>query len=1138
MNRIASLIFGMLALFFLAAPAAAQSGCQYIAPGAILTTAQWQYCFQQKEDFLGFTPINPANLVGVPPITVTPTAGVVQVGINNFTGASSLLNGAAGVVPMPLAGQQSYVLLGSGGWGAPPVGGYASVGAYGVLFDEYQYTGTLTVAASANPTLTLGGGGVVAGSCNAGSGISIPGAGSTTYNTGPSHPTPFNTTVTAKTDANHLVISGTPGTALSGGTGTITCGTDNTVNLQKAYTANNGVYYPAGQSFYVAGKITVPGGRATWAQTASLLVSGGRFTSCNVNNVSYLLDQGATMQSLGMEDETSYPTGCSGWVIPERGFIEFGGVGPAPSTISIGFTVRGPGLITGPWSGTPSFSDPNFQQNQMGVTIQFADLVRVEGVEISHFQGQGAFFQGYYVSGAAPAVSVQFNYNNIHDIRGPDGANFNLACSTVPQNGFAMIGNHFTNTYTAIESPAGTVLGNWTNTSYYSGILDGFGCGIGPSTKIANVVTGVLGIGDSTHGVGIDARYAPPNTGYGAFIPMVNETIQNNFVSQAAGDCYGTLEITQWSFEGNTCDAWGSTGGSFTNNPGWASPATLSSATWVTTGTNTGTVTFTFATNSGIVPGDYFNITGMTTVGYNGYFVATTVGSGGTVVTAPLDVASLTSPATVGAGHLLAYTPYAFNIEYSTYGNVGINNLAVNPGGQAGQAWFANAAITGNQFAPNCQLNTGEVYVGASGQAPLCAANPTLGYPGAYGSLSFGNIGASILENSSGQLVIQLGTSNKLLFETNGAAEIFDFGVTTSGKITIATVTVVTNTMTFNTGDLIINGGSATAGIATVTSGGVVSSEAVATNFVTSLGNASADTTLTIAGTGSGPWTGAVTVKCTVASSSQVGCSEPDNVTIKIAGGNQYAAQYPTSGDLMLSAGNGAVPTAYGGTSSAGNVLTALSAAGAGSFLAYTNLNTASTLVERDGSGNFSAGTITASLTGGASLDLPLTAGSGSPLTGGLYTIAGTAAAPAIHLGSNATGLYSTAVGNIAISVNGSVALDYNITTASLWTFNNNINVPVNDGYFIGGSGVLSAGSVFTTLQAAAATTPSTIVLGSAVIYERTNTSGVLYTNNGLGGGDIASVASKTCTISTAGLASANTVLTIVNGRIVGTTGC
>jgi len=52
-----------------------------------------------------------------------------------------------------------------------------------------------------------------------------------------------------------------------------------------------------------------------------------------------------------------------------------------------------------------------------------------------------------------------------------------------------------------------------------------------------------------------------------------------------------------------------------------------------------------------------------------------------------------------------------------------------------------------------------------------------------------------------------------------------------------------------------------------------------------------------------------------------------------------------------------------------------------------TNANTASTIVARDASGNFSAGTITASLTGHSSLDLPLTGGT---LTGNM-TVSGAA---------------------------------------------------------------------------------------------------------------------------------------------------
>ena len=79
MNRIASFVFGALALLFaLGGPAAAQSGCPYIAPGAVLTAGQWQYCWQSKTDNLGYVPLNPAAIVGVSPIVVTPSAGAVQ----------------------------------------------------------------------------------------------------------------------------------------------------------------------------------------------------------------------------------------------------------------------------------------------------------------------------------------------------------------------------------------------------------------------------------------------------------------------------------------------------------------------------------------------------------------------------------------------------------------------------------------------------------------------------------------------------------------------------------------------------------------------------------------------------------------------------------------------------------------------------------------------------------------------------------------------------------------------------------------------------------------------------------------------------------------------------------------------------
>jgi hypothetical protein len=82
MGRIASFVFVALALLLSAATAEAQSTCSFIAPGAVLTAAQWNACFADKLDNPGFTPINPANLVGIAPVTVTPNSGLTDIGLN------------------------------------------------------------------------------------------------------------------------------------------------------------------------------------------------------------------------------------------------------------------------------------------------------------------------------------------------------------------------------------------------------------------------------------------------------------------------------------------------------------------------------------------------------------------------------------------------------------------------------------------------------------------------------------------------------------------------------------------------------------------------------------------------------------------------------------------------------------------------------------------------------------------------------------------------------------------------------------------------------------------------------------------------------------------------------------------------
>jgi hypothetical protein len=174
MGRIASLIFGALALLFLAAPAQAQSGCVYIVPGAVLTAGQWNFCLSSKIDYQGYTPLNPANLVGISPITITPSAGIVQVACPTCTtGGSSSFAAAAplavtfpsGVVTYALNFNSTLILDGSNKLGMnTPVGvgnGGTGLGAY--TTGQILYASAATTIAGLSDVATgqlLGSGGV------------------------------------------------------------------------------------------------------------------------------------------------------------------------------------------------------------------------------------------------------------------------------------------------------------------------------------------------------------------------------------------------------------------------------------------------------------------------------------------------------------------------------------------------------------------------------------------------------------------------------------------------------------------------------------------------------------------------------------------------------------------------------------------------------------------------------------------------------------------------------------------------------------------------------------------------------------------------------------------------------------------
>jgi hypothetical protein len=82
-----------------------------------------------------------------------------------------------------------------------------------------------------------------------------------------------------------------------------------------------------------------------------------------------------------------------------------------------------------------------------------------------------------------------------------------------------------------------------------------------------------------------------------------------------------------------------------------------------------------------------------------------------------------------------------------------------------------------------------------------------------------------------------------------------------------------------------------------------------------------------------------------------------------------------------------------------------------------TNANTASAIVARDGSGNFTAGTITAALTGAASSNVLK---AGDTMTGALVVPLASAATPSLTFTSDLnTGIYSPGADQLAISTNG-----------------------------------------------------------------------------------------------------------------------
>lgn len=129
-----------------------------------------------------------------------------------------------------------------------------------------------------------------------------------------------------------------------------------------------------------------------------------------------------------------------------------------------------------------------------------------------------------------------------------------------------------------------------------------------------------------------------------------------------------------------------------------------------------------------------------------------------------------------------------------------------------------------------------------------------------------------------------------------------------------------------------------------------------------------------------------------------------------------------------------------------------------------TSANTASKVVARDASGNFSAGTITAALTGTASGNLAL---AGGTLTGALIGAAGTVSAPGVAVGEAGTGLFRPATGVLAFSSAGSEVLRITASDGlALGSTLTNANVGFRHSKSITGSATSYAQYIDGTVQA------------------------------------------------------------------------
>lgn len=301
-----------------------------------------------------------------------------------------------------------------------------------------------------------------------------------------------------------------------------------------------------------------------------------------------------------------------------------------------------------------------------------------------------------------------------------------------------------------------------------------------------------------------------------------------------------------------------------------------------------------------------------------------------------------------------------------------------------GQAGYVANSVT---FTTTGGGSPGETFNGVS---PVTVDHSTIGAPSFTGDLATGTWAIDISGNAATATTAALATSATAATNVDGGVAnnlVYNTGTSTTSFIVAPTVAgaflswdgsaIVWNTNAIGTVTSITGGSYLTGG--TITTSGTLAVDATSANTASKVvardasGNFSAGTiTATLSGNAS--------------SATNVAGGAANRIVYNTNSGVTSFVLAPTTGNTFLSwdgtafawasVGGGTVTSITAGTYLTGGTITTSGTIAVDA----TSANTASKVVARDGSGNFSAGTITANLTGTASTATNLAGGAASQI--------------------------------------------------------------------------------------------------------------------------------------------------------------